>query len=605
MLLAVIAPQSDAAEPKQVLLLHGFGHAYDPWSDVAQNFQSNLIKSTQDPIDIFEVSIDSARIQTPEDAKPFIDYIRAIVFRRKPHLIVPVGAPAAFFAQRYRSELFPTTPMLITGADARRIPKESLTARDTAVLFDLDLGAYIGNVFSALPQPTDLVVFVGNSPVERYWASEIRREIAPLANRTNVKWLENLAFAEMLEYAAKMRPESAILWQGLSEDVAGVPYSQGRALDEMRKVAAAPIFGSADYELGRGIVGGRLLQTQRVGQETAAVALRILNGESPANIEPQKVAMGTPTYDWRELQRWGIREANLPPGSLVQFREPPVWRQYLWQSISVVAIVLAQGLLIGGLLYQRQRLRRAELDVRRRAAELAVMNRRIVAGQLSASIAHEINQPLAAIVSSGNAGLRWLGGKTPDLERVAASLKRIVHDGHRAAEVIETVRAMFKKTTHDKVAIDINATVGDVLDLMRSELERHDVSVKFAQTQVLPSPVADGVQVQQVIVNLVRNAVDAMCTVTDRERTLKIRTEANDAGEVIVGIEDSGPGIPPNDLPKIFEPFFTTKAEGMGMGLAICRSIIEAHGGTLSVSPGRKFGSVFQILLPTSPSDKL
>jgi C4-dicarboxylate-specific signal transduction histidine kinase len=314
--------------------------------------------------------------------------------------------------------------------------------------------------------------------------------------------------------------------------------------------------------------------------------------------------MGTPTYDWRELQRWGIRDANLPPGSLVQFREPPVWRQYLWQSILVLAIVAAQALLIGGLLYQRYLRQQAELDVRRRAAELAVVNRRNLAGQLSASIAHEINQPLAAIVSSASAGLRWLQGKTPDLDRVAASLKRIVQDGHRAAEIIETVRAMFRKADHGKVAIDMNATVSDVLDLMRSELERHRVAVKFVQTQMLPRPLADGVQVQQVIVNLIRNALDAMRMVADRERTLKVRTEASEAGEVIIGIEDTGPGIDPNDMSKIFEPFFTTKPEGMGMGLSICRSIIEAHGGTLTVSPGQKVGASFQIVLPADASQK-
>lgn len=597
-LLAVTAPCSQAAEPKQVLLLHAFGHAHDPWSDVAQSFQSNLIRSTRDPIDIFEVSIDSARIQTPDDAKPFVDYIRAIVLHRKPHLVVPVGAPAAFFVQRHRSELFPTTPMLIAGAAARRISKESLTARDTAVLFDVDLRALIENVISVRPQTTEMVVFVGNSPVEKYWASQLRREFEALGDRTNVTWLDSLTFAEMLEYAANIQPDSAILWIGFSEDVAGVPYSQGRALDQMRKVAAAPIFGSGDFELGRGIVGGRLLQAQRLGQEAAAVALRVLNGESPASIEPRTVAMGTPTYDWRELQRWGIREAVLPSGSVVQFREPPVWRQYLWQSISVIAVVLAQALLIGVLLHHRRRLRRAELDVRHRAAELALMNRRTLAGELSASIAHEINQPLAAIVSSGSAGLRWLAGTTPDIEKVTSSFKRIISDGHRAAQIVETARAMFKKDTQSKTQVNLNQLVVDVLDLMRSELERHRVAVNNVQTQALPHVFVDRVQLQQVTINLIRNAIDAMNSVPTNERDLRIRTEATESGEIIISIADSGPGIDPDNLSKIFDPFFTTKPQGMGMGLSICRSIVEAHGGTLSASSGTNGGALFELVIP-------
>jgi hypothetical protein len=166
LLLATI--QASAADARRVLLLHAFGHPYSPWSDMAGSFRAELIKTSPQPIDLYEVSLDTARVQGPQDEGPFVEYIRALLAGRKLDLIVPVGAPAAFFMERHRSELFPAAPMMIVGADLRRIPGATLTDNDTAVLLDLDLPAYLKNVLRLLPETTDVAVVVGNSPVERY-----------------------------------------------------------------------------------------------------------------------------------------------------------------------------------------------------------------------------------------------------------------------------------------------------------------------------------------------------------------------------------------------------------------------------------------------------
>ena len=174
-LLLLLAAESRAAEPRRVLLLHAFGHAYSPWSDMAASFRAEIIKRSPRPIDLYEVSLDTARVQDSKDDVPFIEYIKALLSGRSPDLIVPVGAPAAFFLQRNRAHLFPTTPMLILGADVRRIPGATRTEYDTGVLLDLDLPAYVTNILQLRPQTTDIAVVVGKSPVERYWASELRR----------------------------------------------------------------------------------------------------------------------------------------------------------------------------------------------------------------------------------------------------------------------------------------------------------------------------------------------------------------------------------------------------------------------------------------------
>ena len=220
-------------------------------------------------------------------------------------------------------------------------------------------------------------------------------------------------------------------------------------------------------------------------------------------------------------------------------------------------------------------------------------------GQMAASIAHELNQPLAAIVTNGNAGLRWLANATPDFDEVRAALQRVVSDGHRASQLIGTIRSMFKKDGQKKAPVDVNQLIREVLGLMQGELQNQQVSLQ-TELEVQPIQVlGDRVQLQQVILNLITNAIDAMGSVTDRPRLLRVRSETNESDAVVVTVEDSGAGIDPKSTDRIFDTFYTTKSHGMGIGLAICRSIIEAHGGGIRASPGNPHGTVFQVILPT------
>jgi signal transduction histidine kinase len=231
--------------------------------------------------------------------------------------------------------------------------------------------------------------------------------------------------------------------------------------------------------------------------------------------------------------------------------------------------------------------------------ELARVMQMMAMGEMAASIAHEINQPLGAIVANGNATLRWLSRATPDFDRARSALQRVVNDSVRASEVISGIRLMFKNDSHEKAPQDVNGLVREVLKLMRVELENHHVSVHTELLDELPEVPANRVQLRQVIVNLVMNAIDAMNTVVNRARILRVRTEIYDLNYLLITIEDSGTGIDLKNFDRIFEAFFTTKSRGMGLGLSICRSIIESHGGRLSASPGQHYGSIFHVLLPS------
>jgi signal transduction histidine kinase len=597
-LLSLLAVESRAAEPQRVLMLHAFGHAYSPWSDMAASFRAEIIKRSPEPINLYEVSLDTTRAQDSSGDAPFIEYIRALLSGQPPDLIVPVGAPAAFFLQRNRAQLFPRTPMLILGADIRRIPDATRTEYDTGVLLDLDLPAYVANVLQLLPQTKNLAVVVGNSPVERYWASELRRAFGQFEDRVNIIWFNDLTLSEMQERAARMPAQSVIFWFLLSEDAAGVPYSEDRALEAMREVAAAPIFGMGDYQLGRGIVGGPLMQTKTLGQRGADVALRILRGDKPSALDPPSVLFGPPAYDSRELRRWGISEARLPHDSVVHFRQPTIWEQYRWPIMAVAAVIPLQSILISFVLFQGRRRREAEAEAALQRQEVAHLMRVSLLGELSGSIAHEINQPLTAILSNAQAALYLLAQKSPDLAEIHDALQEIVHEDNRAGEVIHRLRSLLKKGERKSEYVNINDLVRSTISLLNSELIGRDINVRLDLQNSEFLARGDSVQLQQVLLNLVMNAMDAMTSTPLAQRSILISTREEQAGMVDVRVKDRGHGIPPKVNGHVFEPFYTTKEHGLGLGLALCSTIILAHQGRLTLVNGEGGGAVAGFSLP-------
>jgi signal transduction histidine kinase len=369
------------------------------------------------------------------------------------------------------------------------------------------------------------------------------------------------------------------------------------ALARLHATANAPIFSYDDAFFNDGLVGGPMHSVAQGSKETAAVAVRILNGEKPGDIKLPPLPFAAPKFNWQEMQRWSISESRLPPGSEILFRDPSIWDQYQLPILVTIAAILLQAGLIFWLLYEHRRRSLAELRSRDALAELAHFNRLETAGQLSASIAHEINQPITGMVLKASAALRWLTVEKPDVNKIRDVLTDIVNAGQHAGDIITGVRAMFKKSINERAAINLNNLINTVLALLHLDLQKDGVRVETQLDQELPAVTGDAVQLQQVILNLIVNAADAMRAV--EPRVLKVQTNRSPAGMVHVSVEDTGPGISAPDRERIFDPLFTTKSQGMGMGLSICRSIIDNHGGRIWVTAGAaNKGAVFHFELP-------
>ena len=391
-----------------MLVLHSFGRDFKPWSEYAKAIRLELERQSPWPLDIQEHALVTARSADVDPEGAFVSYLHALYSKRPPDLIVSIGAPAAAFVQRHREQLFPAAPMILTVVDQRRVQYSTLGPNDTVVAVAIDYHAAIRNILQVLPDTNHVAMVIGTSPIEKFWREEIARESQPLENRLKFTWYDTLSFDEILKHAATLPPNSAIFWELMIVDAAGVVHEEGKALTRLHQSASAPIFTYTDAFFGREIVGGPHVPVLEVGQQVGAVAVRILNGESAGSIKVPPVGMGTPKFDWREMQRWGIPESRLPPGSEIHFRSPTAWEQYRAYVFAALAAILIQTGVILWLLYEHRRRQIAEVLARSTMAELHTANRLAAAGELSASIAHEVKQPLTAVASNAYAALNWL-----------------------------------------------------------------------------------------------------------------------------------------------------------------------------------------------------
>jgi signal transduction histidine kinase/ABC-type uncharacterized transport system substrate-binding protein len=593
--LGTTASGATAAESRRVLMLHSFGPRFKPWSDYAETIRSEINRQSSKSVDFVDHSLVNARVRDVQSEAPFVDYLSALYAGHPLDLIIAFGGPAATFVQQHRQNLFPKVPVIITAVDHRRVQYEKLTENDTVVPITNNIPAVFENILHVLPDTKTIAILIGASPIERFWTEEIRRELAPLTNRVKLRWYNDLPFEDVLKDVASLPPHSAIFSILMNVDVAGVVHETGNALNKVASRANAPIFSYDDSYFDGAIVGGPMFSMLEGSRIAATVATRILDGEKAGDIKTPPIKYAAPKFDWRQMQRWGISESNLPPGSSIQFRPRTAWETYRWQIATACAVAVLQGGLIALLLFERRRRQLAEMDSRQRVLELAHVNRFSTAGELSASIAHEINQPLGAILANTETAQLMLQSPSLDLVEMKEILADIWRDNRRASEVVRRLRSFVSKAPFQRQEFDLNDLVVESVEFLSAQARSREITMRSEPARMPLRINGDPIQLQQVLSNLILNAMDAVLDTPPTQRAVTVTT-TQDRRFAEICVEDTGPGVPPEAATKIFDPFFSTKDHGMGMGLSIARTIVAAHDGQIDVE--NRNGAAFRIRLP-------
>jgi signal transduction histidine kinase len=561
-------------------------------------FVHTLRSSSAEPVEIYREAMDLSRFSSDSYKVLLRDFLRAKYADKKIDVAVAIMAPALDFLMAYGNLIFPQTPIVFCGLDRGQLGTRSLTPNTFGVLIKREYAPTLELALRLHPKTERVVVVSGTSDFDQELLAQAQNDFRPYENRVSFSYLSDLSLAQLLTKLSQLPSRDIVLVITVFQDGSGQPFVPHDVVERVSGAASVPVYGFLDQYIGRGIVGGSLYSTTKHGADTASMVLRLLTGAAtPAHLA--EVSSSKVIFDWRQMLRWDISERSLPPGSEIYFREQSVWRRHSGQIAFVGAIVLIQAGLISILLHEHRRRRIAEVQSRQRMAELAHINRFSMAGELTASIAHEINQPLGSILTNAETAQSMLRSSHPDIEELKDIIDDILRDDRRASEVIRRMRSLLKKAPFEPQHIDLNELVRETVEFLSALAVGREIKLSSMISSVALPIVGDRIQLQQVILNLVVNAIDAMADTPGDDRVISIRTSRVEKCAEIA-ISDRGPGIPEDRLTEVFEPFVTNKPKGMGMGLSIARTIVEAHDGQIYASNEPGWGAVFRIKLPIS-----
>jgi signal transduction histidine kinase len=551
-------------------------------------------------VEFYSETLDMQRFPRAKFESEVIALLRKKYHGLRIDAVVPVETTALEFAELHGKEIWPHAAIVFHSVPASLLERHPPGPGVAGVPVRYDIRPTLDLALQLRPETRRVVVVGGTADLDRGLQDLARAALAGFSDKLAAEYLVDRSLADTVVAVGKLPGDAIVLYLSMFRDGAGAPHVPRNALTRIAAASSVPVFGMFETFLGEGIVAGSMASYEAQGRRVGELVARVLNGERPSALGVQPPVPPGCVADWRQLVRWGIDARLLPEGCDVRFREPSTWERYRWQIFGTLAIILAQAALIAGLLLQRSRRRRAELAVQQHRVELAHAGRLATMGELTASIAHEVNQPLGAILANVDAADMLLESGAARPEDVRSILADIREDDLRASEVIRRLRTLLAKQQMAREPLDLNGAAAEVLRMLDAEARRRHVEFVTEFDAALPNVIGDRVQLQQVLLNLVVNAMDAMADTPATLRRVTVRTGLRPGGDVEVAVSDRGHGIAAERLPKLFESFFTTKERGMGLGLSISRSIVETHGGRIWAETNDAGGATFRFTLPAA-----
>lgn len=607
LLCATAVSVAEAKDLYRVLLLNSFRNSLPinaDWHDgLAQGFSVDPDVEVSIDVEAF----DMARVRDASYLRSLGDILRRKYGDAEPRLIITTDTPALRFLLDSGEGLFAGIPVVFLDADRQFVASQKMPSHVTGIAGFLDIAGTLELAQRVHPATRRVAVIVGTGPIDKVVERQARQVLQPFEDSLEFLWLKGMPLDELTAAVHQLPRDSLVLYLVQLQDRNGRNYVPVSTLQGLSPRANAPIYALWDTLLGHGVVGGRMATIKKDGFRAAQMALRILKGETPASVPVIDQRQNPALFDSRELARWNIDEVRLPAGSQVFYRQPVLWEEYRTWILGAGLLIGVQGLLILALMLNRSRLRRIQTSLKeentlRRAAEAAsLMQQRKLEkfskerslGVMATAIAHEINQPLIAIQNYVQAARQRLHSGIDQTAKLTELLEKAGQQTDRVGDIIRHIRNLVTSDTPDLDPVLLQSIIEPAVQAIIPEIENYGCEVKVRLPEDLPPIFADELQIQLVLVNLLRNALRSVKARENKaDRIICIQARRINDREVQVEVVDRGTGIPAERATDLFEPFSSDKAGGMGMGLAICRLIIEAHGGRIAYEPNPSGGAI-------------
>ena len=598
---AQAATSLETNQPKRILMLFGQTRELSGNIMFEQAVRSTMQAHSSNRLDFLTENLDSSHFSDQAHFRLFQDYIGKKYAGQKLDLVLALASRDYRLAGELPDALFPDVPVVFAAVNELDVPQELGKLGVTGIVQRFNLRGTLGLILHLQPDTRRVVVIGGTAESDRATLDRIQ-ETAQAMERVVFEFWTNRPVAELPMAVKSLPDDTVILLSTMQSDAGGQHFFMSQVAEMLAPAASVPVYVLGGSAIGGGALGGVVVDPEDLGARTGALALRVLDGANPGKVPIEVATKGTTMLDWRALQRWHIKESRVPADAVLRFRPQSLWDEHRNLIVFSFAVFLAQAVTIGGLLAQRARRRRAEAEILNQRAELAHVARISTMGQLASALAHELNQPLGAILRNAEAAEIFLQKETPELGEIRAILADIRKDDQRAGDVIDRMRSLLKRRSLELKTLDFGELLAETISLAQPDARARQVYLTLRSPAGLPAVRGDRVHLQQVLLNLILNGMDAMTGIAGNGRLLTVRAAAAKDGGVEVAVSDTGAGIPADKVKHLFEPFFTTKVSGMGMGLAISQTIIEAHGGKIWGGNNAERGAIFKFTLPAIAS---